>query len=289
MVKSRRSDIICHELSLFLEEYCGIIPNTFKVDEIAYLELNEQQIIKVNLCENGAGSHNRDEQINYSSKKINLYHLWEDLWYTKREVIKSRIRSILGKTIRIYGRETNVRRIDNDLLLEFLAQNHSSVPLKAKYKYGLFHKDVLVAVASFAAPRKLNSKSGAIRSYELLRYANINHHTVVGGLSKLVTAFVKDKKPDDIMTYLDNDWTSGRGFYKLHFKKTGELAPFKLYIDTHYWQRIHPGNIYDYTGFDPEADREKKFERLMKEKDIVSIYNSGSTKLNLTITTDKSY
>ncbi len=48
------------------------------------------------------------------------------------------------------------------------------------------------------------------RSYEMVRFANVTGVTVTGGLSKLIKAFAEEVKPDDIMTYVDREWSDGK-------------------------------------------------------------------------------
>lgn len=60
------------------------------------------------------------------------------------------------------------------------------------------------------------SESGATltrphRSHELIRFCSRCDGVVVGGISKLLAAFVRDVHPDDIITVLDRDWGSTGG------------------------------------------------------------------------------
>jgi hypothetical protein len=45
------------------------------------------------------------------------------------------------------------------------------------------------------------------RSYELLRFASLQGYVVVGGMDKLMKAFMHENQPDDIMSYADKDWS----------------------------------------------------------------------------------
>lgn len=214
---------------------------------------------------------------------IKIIHLWEDVWFTKKEVVQSRLRAAFGETQRIPARLTKVRRIDKPTLDDFIQKNHLQVSTTAKYKYGLFlpkqyeriikttrpysihsgthslsthslihsftnSEEVLVAVASFSGGKKIVRDRETYRSFELIRFANFLDCTVVGGLDKLVKAFMKEVHPDDIMTYADRDWSDGRSYERLGFDRIGTTAPQAFVVnpvtmERHYAERLEEGKI----------------------------------------------
>jgi len=116
-----------------------------------------------------------------------------------------------------------------------LSANHRLGAAGGRYHYGLFserrtgaHEDgygsrgELVAVASFAGPRRWNKEGGIVASYEWVRYASLKGCRVVGGMGKLLAAFVEEKRPDDVMSYADPDSVDGGSVYRrLGFKSEG--------------------------------------------------------------------
>ena len=153
---------------------------------------------------------------------IPMVHLHQDVWNRSSNICKSRIRSKCGRhDYRIYGRQTIVKRIPKSDYLPFLEQNHLWGGTGAKYGYGLYRKpnkkeqkdgnpvtdstkqtDIdeepkLVAVATFSSKRKVTRASLKFHSFELLRFCTRSDTTVVGGLTKLVSAFVKDRKDNN--------------------------------------------------------------------------------------------
>jgi hypothetical protein len=85
---------------------------------------------------------------------------------------------------------------------------------------------LLVAVATFSHPRQVVPE----RHFPSLgRTGAVCQHaercTVVGGLDKLLKAFVTDFHPDDIMTYADRDWSNGRSYEKLGFTRLEQTEP----------------------------------------------------------------
>ena len=69
------------------------------------------------------------------------------------------------------------------------------------------------------------------RSFELIRFATLQGYVVVGGMNKLLKAFIKEHQPDDIMSYADRDWSDGRSYDKLGFTKNENNLPQSFYIN----------------------------------------------------------
>lgn len=164
---------------------------------------------------------------------IKKVHIWEDHWLLKREVVEARINSLLNLTIRVFARKTKVIKLHKPELINFLKKNHLNEPANAKFKYGLMYGNELVAVAVFSASCPVHRGNEVFKSHQLIRFCNKNGITVVGGLSKLISHFIKEQSPEDIMTYADLDWSNGGGYLKIGFEKIGELAPQSFSIHAH--------------------------------------------------------
>jgi hypothetical protein len=145
--------------------------------------------------------------------------------------------------------------------LAFLDKNHLHVPIKAKYKYGLFIDSDLVAVISFSKGRPMERHGITYNSFELLRYCNKLNHTVVGGFSKLINHFIREISPDDIMTYVDKDWSDGTVYCKAGFVLQGHLPPIQFILNRSTGQRLYAEN-----------------EDSTSVQSGVKVYNSGSYK-----------
>ena len=155
----------------------------------------------------------------------------KDIWISRNKQVKSRLNSLLGINKKIHARQCICQTIDKGIAEYFLDENHISGYCKSAYKYGLYHKDKLVAVATFSKGRKMNRLNPIQRSFELLSFATISNYTIVGGFDKLVKYFTKIKKPDDIMTYVDLEWSNAETFTKLGFEIVGKSKPITFYID----------------------------------------------------------
>ncbi|WP_337042453.1 hypothetical protein [Emticicia sp. 17c] len=212
------------------------------------------------------GSFFQNLTLTFARMNLKIIHLWEDLWYTRRAIIESRLLSVLGKSVTIPARLTQSRRIDKPTLDAFLKENHLQIPTTAKFKYGLFlperyfrvlpaegniftdsvihnahsTSEILMAVASFSNAKTFVREGVQFRSFELIRFANLKGFTVVGGFHKLLQAFIREHKPDDIMTYADVDWSDGSSYEKLGFERVALTQPQSFMLDaTH--ERIWKG------------------------------------------------
>ncbi len=169
--------------------------------------------------------------------------LHRDCWQRHRDIVQSRILALLGQSKRIHGRKTRVRRIDKATADLFLATNHLQGSVLGKVRYGLFLQDDLVAVATFSGARRCLRGGQAYRSFELLRFANKCHHTVVGGLDKLIQHFIKNHQPDDLMTYADRDWSDGRGYRKIGFVDSEVTDPQYFWLNMATQTRYYPHRL----------------------------------------------
>ena len=125
----------------------------------------------------------------------------------------------------IYARNCELRRIDKSTGAAFLSVHHRLGDTGARYRYGLFvsrttgagelrlPEGTLVAVSTFSNARRWRKGGRVVSSYEWIRYASLTGVRVVGGMSRMLRAFVGDVHPDDVMTYADLSWPDGGEVY----------------------------------------------------------------------------
>ena len=181
--------------------------------------------------------------------KISIIHLHEDIWYSKTDIVKCRLRTRLKTTNnsyrRIYARKTTAKRIDAGTAIPFLQKHHLWSATKARYYYGLFlpskgksgvkddngGDDELVAVATFSTKRKIVRGTRVTRSHELIRFCSTADGVVVGGITKLIRTFIKEQEPvDDIVTVVDRDWGPGGGWQNIGFETIHVSAPLFMVV-----------------------------------------------------------
>ena len=205
--------------------------------------------------------------IKYEEKGFLLIHLWEDIWFTRQSLVETRIRALLGQFTSIHARKTKVLKIDKLVLDNFLHEHHLQGSPQVKYKYGLFYLKKLVAVASFGSSRPILRDGILYSSAELVRFANYRGYRVVGGLGKLLSAFVEDTHPDDIMTYADRDWSRGHSYGKMGFKYEGDTEPQIFYV--------HPTS---YARYYSHRLPENITEQVLLDDGYIRVSNAGSKK-----------
>lgn len=192
-----------------------------------------------------------------------VVHVDQDIWLTNPKALLDRIVTLAGKGTRIYGRETVVARVDKKMALDFQQEHHLQVALPGKYRYGLFKEGELLSLAVFSGLRNM-SHTAHYRSIELLRFCHKGQNIVVGGMGKILSAMVHDFAPNDIMTYLDRDWSSGEKFEKLGFLKKGITKPQAFKVRKSDFKRI--------------AIKEGEINVDLKD-DYYVVMNSGSIKM----------
>jgi hypothetical protein len=151
------------------------------------------------------------EKVDIAAEKgISLFHIWYDK-NTDFNLILSWAKSKLGLiTQKVYARNTIIKTITAKEYRDFLEKTHLQGFAYSKVKYGLFHKDELVSVIGFSF------RSG---SWVLERFSSKTDTIVIGGFSKLLSHFIKENSPSEIVTYSDFSYSDGSVYSKNGFTK----------------------------------------------------------------------
>ena len=148
--------------------------------------------------------------------------VFEDEWLTNSELIKRKIHHQVHKSNRsekIGARQCTVQPITSTETDLFLNQHHVQGQDNASVRYGLFFGEQLVAVATFVAKRYIfGFKRSELREFELSRLATDTNIKVPGAASKLLTHFIREQKPDRILSYADRRWSNGDVYERLGFR-----------------------------------------------------------------------
>jgi hypothetical protein len=211
---------------------------------------------------------------------IHLIHIYEDDWVHKKEIIKSRLKNLLGQSQKIYARKCEIKEIKNNKVIrEFLNQNHLQGFVGSKVKLGLFYKETLVSLMTFGQKRKVMNSSSQEGEYELLRFCNQKNLNVMGGASKLFKYFLKNYQPTEVISYADRSWSQGQLYKKLEFKYVSKTSPNYYYIIDGI--RKHRFNYRKDKLIKEGHDPNKTEHEIMLNKSIYRIYDSGSLKFKL--------
>ena len=228
---------------------------------------------------NGMFWHNsKTKDINYHQNKtllckeqsIKLIHIFEDEWLNKNEIIKERIKSVLGKSEKLYARKCKIKVLDNSICNEFLDNHHLQGKCNASVKLGLYHNDVVVAVMTFG-----KSRFNKNYEWELIRYCSKG--TIIGGASKLLKYFEENYKPKSLISYADMNWSDGNLYKVLGFEYVGMTKPSYFYYDPKQKIRISRQQCQKHKlvkkGFDPSNTEE---QICIEQLGYYKIYDSGN-------------
>jgi hypothetical protein len=170
---------------------------------------------------------------------ISLFHIWEDKWDNRKDIIKSMIKHRLGMTEnRVYARKTSIKELSKMEAKEFFDNNHLDGNVGNITSFGLVYDGKLVQAISV---RKPNSQSRKHSGYvEIARLATLVDTIVVGGEAKLLSAverWARERSYTGILTYVDSDLGSFPG-KRWKFDYRGETGVSYFYTKHNYPQRI---------------------------------------------------
>ena len=160
---------------------------------------------------------------------IRLFHVFEDEWRDKKNIVKSMLNNILvEKSERIFARKCEIHDVSTDEAKKFLNENHLQGYCPAKIRYGLYYNGILMSLMTFGKTRHFvgNGK----HEWELLRFCNRLNYSVVGGASKLLNYFIQNINPNEIISYADRRWSNGNLYDKLGFSLYNTSKPNYYYI-----------------------------------------------------------
>lgn len=156
---------------------------------------------------------------------IQLIHIFSDEWNYKNELVKSKIRNILGvsRDLKIHARKCVIKEVDRKDKIQFMNDNHIYGDGNGSVHLGLFFEEDLVACASF-----IKNKDN---KYKLDRYATSK--VVMGGFSKILSYFIKSYNPEEILTYADLRFTNedDNVYLKCGFTCNGTTKPGYFYTN----------------------------------------------------------
>ena len=163
---------------------------------------------------------------------ISLFHVFEDEWSDKREIIESMIRQRLGMSItNIDATNCHIVEVSPEDRTLFFENNHIDDDTNASMAFGLTHENSLVACISLRKPfHKKYSES-----LEVARFCTSIDTSVVGGLNRLSETalnYVKENGYKNIITNVDTRFGSCDSYENAKFKFIYETAPRFWWTDS---------------------------------------------------------
>lgn len=141
---------------------------------------------------------------------------WDDL---------DKVIQLLVSKKTIYARKCAVADIDYNTAGKFEMQYHLQGDCRGQQVcLGLYYEGELVEVMTFGKPR-YNKKY----QWELLRLCTHSDYKVTGGASKLFSYFIREYKPESIISYCDLAKFDGRVYEQLGFHHVKYTEPQKVW------------------------------------------------------------
>lgn len=188
---------------------------------------------------NKGRNYHLDKTLKCREKGVTLYHIFEDEWKFRKDIVLSKIRHILGgdKDLeKVPARKCEVRVIDKPAAEMFLETNHIQGFTDASEHLGAYYQGRLVAVMSL----KREHGDG---KWSLVRFATDIGLLCQGMAGKLLTAFLRGHSGDvsEVKTFLDRRWAGDENdnlYTKLGFSIDGHVRPDYRYTNGH-GERMH--------------------------------------------------
>lgn len=202
-----------------------------------------------------------------------LIHFFDVEIDLQPDLIRSMLMSRLGMAKAIHARKCRVVRVGSDESIQFQQTHHLYNPIQSAHRYGLEHDGELVALMTFSRAR-----TGAYGddAYELVRYANRSGYRVVGGASRLLTAFERDVSPTTIVSYSDMRYSTGGLYRSLGFHHSHNSDP-----SPKFWKSKADGLIsrnrlqkHKLTHLPAYAD-DKTADQILDESGYYKVYDCG--------------
>lgn len=210
------------------------------------------------------------------NNNINLVHVFEDEWLYKKEIVKSRIKGLLGVIDKkIYARKCVLRLVQLDEARRFIDENHLQGYVGSKIKIGLYYKDELVSIMTFGAPR-FDKKPD---TYEMLRFCSKLNTIVIGGASKMFQYLINNYKINRVITESNRSWSVNdiSTYDKIGFKFLYNSVPGFWYVIRN--TRVHRLNycLHQLKKRGLVLENETSHDAMLRQK-IYRIYDCGNAK-----------
>lgn len=243
------------------------------------------------------GKKNRSYHLNKSklsdSVGISLYHIHEDEWENKNNLIKNKLLHIfkISNATKIGARKCIIKTIDSNMKNIFLDKNHIQGKDKSKTAIGAFHNDELVSVMTFNKPNHMRGHNDVEDMFELTRFAVDNNVIITGIANRLIKYFINEHKPKIIYSFADRRWTPNKNnnlYVNLGFKLVKILGPDYKYYNRkkHRSERLHKfgfGKSSLLKKFPEIYDENKTEWEMMRMLGYDRIWDCGKFKFELNI------
>ena len=269
-------------LNLEIERSCFDIINPFELDIV----IPEKKIaiehngLYWHSDEMGKNEHYHLNKTNKSLEKgYRLIHIFEDEWFSKKEIVKNTLKNILGcnNSKLIHARKCIIKEIDPKLKNEFLNEFHILGKDSSVIKLGAFHNDELISVMTFSHGSISRKKYESELDWELGRFCSNYNYRIPGIASKLLTYFKRNYNWERIYSYADLRWSTGDLYYKLGFKLVGQTLPDYCYFDGINMKRFHRFSLRKR----PDEPKDQTEWELRLKEGYYKVFDCGKLKFQI--------
>ncbi len=195
-------------------------------------------------------------------KDIKLIHIFEDEWMYKKEIVKSKIKNLLGVTSdTIFARKCEIKIVPLEDKKLFLDKYHIQGNTVDEIRLGLYYNNELQSMITFLKLRNwLGDPQKRDNSWELSRFCNKADVNIPGGFSKLLSHFKKNYSPNFILTFADCRWSGLNYDNTVYIKNNFQFIKF---TPPSYWYFKKGDYLQRYHRY---TFNKKKLNKLLSEE-----------------------
>ena len=250
-------DIIDYDKKIAVE-YCGLYWHS----EISNNKTSDYHLKKMLRC---------------NEKGYRLLTIFSDEWKFKKDIVKSKLRSIFNlNTGSVGARKCNITEINSSTAQSFYNTYHLQGSVNGKIHIGLVYNNDIVAVMSFGKPRKFIAGIYEKYEWELLRYATSTQ--IIGGAGKLLKYFENTMSPKTLISYADARWSEGNMYTNIGFNKIDSKLNPGYWYTKDYSQREHRYNFTKNTLVKQGYDKNLTEWEIMQSIGYDRIWDCGQYK-----------
>lgn len=221
-------------------------------------------------------SFHREKKERCVALGVELIHVYDYMWNTRREALLNMIGAKLGVFgERLGARKLLVRELTGDEGLKFFKAHHIQGGAASTCSFGLFDGDRLVSAMSFGKPRYNKDYE-----WELIRMCSLPGVMVQGGMGRLLRAFERayGRPGDRICSFAQRDWSSGGAYHALGFSLVRETQEGYVWVNPRNLEWLPRYKTQKKklekllgTGFNPEKTEVEN----MREAGYSRVWNAG--------------
>ena len=269
IIKNDRDLIYPKELDILIKdkkvaiEYCGLYWHGSLIQKDKKYHLN-----KLERC---------------LEKGYKLITIFEDEWLLKQDIVKARLKHILGistNSIKIRASKCEIKGLEYSIKNEFLNKYHIQGKDRSRIKLGAYYKDELVAVMTFGLPSPAKgAKHSQEGTWELNRFCSHPDYHIYGIASKMLKHFQENFEWNEIFSYADRRWSNGNLYKQLGFELTGVTN-----LNYWYWGKEIIGKTHRFNFRKSVLQKMKSYDpnktefQIMFEEGYSWIYDCGNLK-----------